>query len=93
MVGVPPEAGSGEAAHRHRLHGVRLRPALACRMSPERIRTALVAGQCSIMRDTRSDQRFVIPSKTPPDMDRVCRKLGPRRPERPTGSIETAESS
>ena len=46
------------------------------RMSPERIRTALAARQCSIVRDTRSKRRYALPSKTTPDMDRICRTLG-----------------
>ena len=46
------------------------------RMSPERIRTALASRQCSIVRDTRSKRRYALPSKTTPDMDRICRTLG-----------------
>ena len=46
------------------------------RMSPQRIRTALAARQCSIMRDTASNRRFAVPSTTTPDMDRICRTLG-----------------
>ncbi len=46
------------------------------RMSPERIRTALAARQCSIVRDMRSKRRYALPSKTTPDMDRICRTLG-----------------
>ena len=46
------------------------------RMSPERIRTALAGRQCSIVRDTRSKRRYALPSKTTPDMDRICRTLG-----------------
>ena len=44
-------------------------------MSPERIRPALAARQCLIMRDMRSKRRFALPSKTTPDMDRICRTL------------------
>ena len=46
------------------------------RMSPEMIRTALAGRQCSIMRDTSSKRRFAIPSKTTPEMERICRTLG-----------------
>ena len=46
------------------------------RMSPERIRTALAARQCSIVRDMRSKRRYALPSKTTPDMDCICRILG-----------------
>ena len=34
------------------------------------------ARQCSIVRDTRSKRRYALPSKTTPDMDRICRTLG-----------------
>ena len=46
------------------------------RMSPERIRTALGARQCSIVRDLRSKRRYALPSQTTPDMDRISRTLG-----------------
>ena len=46
------------------------------RMSPERIRTALGARQCSIVRDLRSKRRYALPSQTTPDMERICRTLG-----------------
>ena len=41
-------------------------------MSPETIRTALATRQCSIMRDLRSGRRYALPSKTTPDMERIC---------------------
>ena len=44
-------------------------------MSPETIRTALAARQCSIMRDIRSGRRYALPSKATPDMERICRIL------------------
>ena len=46
------------------------------RMSPDMIRTALAGRQCSIMRDASSKRRFAIPSKTTPEMERICRTLG-----------------
>ena len=46
------------------------------RMSPETVRTALAARQCSIMRDTKSERRYALPSATTPDMERICRTLG-----------------
>ena len=46
------------------------------RMSPETVRTALSARQCSIMRDTKSERRYALPSTTTPDMERICRTLG-----------------
>ena len=46
------------------------------RMSPERIRQALAARQCSIVRDSRSGRRYALPSTTTPDMDRISRTLG-----------------
>jgi len=45
-------------------------------MSPKRIRIDLAVRQCSIMRDMRAKRRFAIPSKTTPDIDRICRTLG-----------------
>ena len=45
-------------------------------MSPETVRTALAARQCSIMRDTRSKRRFALLSNTTPEMERICRALG-----------------
>lgn len=46
------------------------------RMSPERIRKALAARQCSIIRDAGSGRRYALPSTTTPDMERICRTLG-----------------
>ncbi len=46
------------------------------RMSPERIRQALAARQCLIVRDKRSGRRYVLPSTAIPDMERICRTLG-----------------
>ena len=46
------------------------------KMSPERIRQALVSRQCSVMRDTGSGRRYALPSKTTPDMERICRTMG-----------------
>ena len=46
------------------------------KMSPERIRRALAARQCSIVRDAGSGRRYALPSKTTPDMERICRTLG-----------------
>ena len=46
------------------------------RMSLETVRTALSARQCSIMRDTKSERRYALPSTTTPDMERICRTLG-----------------
>ena len=46
------------------------------RMSPERIRQALAARQCSIVRDSRSGRRYALPSTATPDMERICRTLG-----------------
>ena len=45
-------------------------------MSPETVRTALAARQCSIMRDIRSKRRFALLSNTTPEMERICRALG-----------------
>ena len=46
------------------------------RMSPERIRQALAARQCSIVRDSRSGRQYALPSTATPDMERICRTLG-----------------
>ena len=53
------------------------------RMSPERIRQALAARQCSIIRDAKSGRRFALPSRTTPDMERICRTLGLPRSRTP----------
>ena len=45
------------------------------RMTPERIRKALAARQCSIMRDGVSERRYALPSTTTPDMERICRAM------------------
>ena len=46
------------------------------RMSPERIRKALAARECTIIRDTASGRRYALPSTATPDMERICRTLG-----------------
>ena len=45
------------------------------RMSPERIRQALVARHCSIIRDNRSGRRYALPSNTTPDLELIGRAL------------------
>ena len=46
------------------------------RMSPERIRKALAARDCTIIRDAASGRRYALPSTATPDMERICRTLG-----------------
>ena len=83
-AGLPLEAGAGEGAHRHRLHGVRLRRAsgLPGRAAAEGVDVAgkgpagLGHRQCPIIRDKRSGRCYALPSTTTPDMERICRTLG-----------------